>query len=75
MRRDEFVDWLEAQLASAGVPVSRWKVDAGVDDLEIQSPDGKPVRLRIVRTPPTGGERAADAPAVTRPAESPIERR
>jgi hypothetical protein len=55
VRRGEFVDWLEAQLQKRGVPVRRWTVQPGLDDLEIRLEE-QTVRLRIVRTAPPGGE-------------------
>jgi len=74
MRRNDFVDWLESQLSQSGIAVSRWIVDPELEDLQFQGPDGKSVRLRIVRGSPNTGEVPADRPAVTRPAGTPIER-
>lgn len=55
MTRAEFLDWLEARLHAAGVPVRRSQVEPGLDDLEIQGGDGQAVKLRIVRTAGSGG--------------------
>lgn len=74
MKRNEFVDWLQARLAEHGFPVGRWQVDPGLEDLEVQCAT-KSVRLRIVRGSPNTGEVPADRPPVTRPAGTPIERR
>ena len=74
MKRNDFVDWLQARLIEHGFEVGRWQVDPGLEDLEIQAPGGKePVRLRIVRGSPNTGEVPADRPPVTRPAGTPIE--
>lgn len=53
MTRDEFLNWLETVLTAAGVPVRRWTVAPGLEDLEIAL-GGATRRLRIVRTAPTG---------------------
>ena len=74
MKRNEFVDWLQARLIEHGSSVGRWQVDASLEDLEIQCAT-KSVRLRIVRGSPNTGEVPADRPPVTRPAGTPIERR
>ena len=75
VKRNEFVDWLQARLIEHGSTVGRWQVDPGLEDLEIQGADGKLVRLRIVRGSPNTGEVSAERPPVTRPAGTPIERR
>ncbi|MCB1589115.1 MAG: hypothetical protein KDI56_09450 [Xanthomonadales bacterium] len=75
MRRDDFLGWLEARLGECDVPVRRWTVSPGLEDLEVQDRGGNKVRLRIVRTPPNGGEPPADRPPVTRPEGVGIERR
>ncbi len=49
--------WLEGQLAQGGVPVRRWQVEPGLEDLEVQMPDRQTVRLRVVRTAGSGGGR------------------
>jgi len=55
--RAEFLDWLEAQLRGNDVPVRRWEVEPGLEDLEVQLPDGEAVRLRIVRTASSAARR------------------
>ena len=76
MRRHEFVDWLEGRLIEHGSPVTRWQVDPGLDDLQIQVPGAtRPVRLRIVRGSPNTGEVPPDRAPITRPAGTMIERR
>jgi hypothetical protein len=75
VKRNEFVDWLQARLIEHGSVVGRWQVDPGLEDLEIEGADGKPVRLRIVRGSPNTGEVPAARPPVTRPAGTQIERR
>lgn len=74
MKRNEFVDWLQARLIEHGSSVGRWQVDPGLEDLEIECATNS-VRLRIVRGSPNTGEVPADRPPVTRPAGTPIERR
>lgn len=74
MKRNDFVDWLQARLTESDVPVRRWEVDKGLEDLEIQTRSSHSVRLRIVGTPPPGGVAAPDAPPATRPAGTLIER-
>lgn len=74
MKRNEFVDWLQARLIEHGSSVGRWQVDPGLEDLEIQCA-AKSVRLRIVRGSPNTGEVPTDRPPVTRPAGTPIELR
>jgi hypothetical protein len=74
VKRNEFVDWLQARLIEHGSSVGRWQVDPSLEDLEIQCAT-KSVRLRIVRGSPNTGEVPADRPPVTRPAGTPIERR
>jgi hypothetical protein len=74
MKRNEFVDWLEALLIEKGSAVERWKVDADLEDLQIQGAGGKrPVRLRIVRGSPNTGEVPAGRPPVVRPAGTSIQ--
>lgn len=51
MTRDAFLDALAAALAAAGVPVRRYSVEPGLEDLELDL-DGVTRRLRIVRTGP-----------------------
>jgi hypothetical protein len=55
--RAEFLDWLEGRLRAAGVPVRPWQVEPGLGDLEVRTPEGETVRLRIVRTGGGGGSR------------------
>ena len=52
MTRPEFLAALEAALTEEALPVRRYTIEAGLEDLEIQTPDGVAHRLRIVRTGP-----------------------
>jgi hypothetical protein len=75
VKRNEFVDWLEALLLEKGSEVERWKVDPDLEDLQIQGAGAKrPVRLRIVRGSPNAGEVPAGRPPVVRQAGTSIQR-
>lgn len=51
--REEFMAWFTDRLVEAGATVGRWQAGPDLEDLQIQIPGGRPVRLRIVRTSPT----------------------
>lgn len=51
MTRPELLDWLEAALTARDIPVRRYAVEVGLEDLELQL-DGVIYRLRTLRTGP-----------------------
>jgi hypothetical protein len=53
MTREAFLIWFTDRLVENGAMVSRWQAGPDLEDLQVQPRDGRPVRLRIVRTSPT----------------------
>ncbi len=49
MTRPELLDWLQSALEARDIPVRRYTVEPGLEDLELQL-DGTVRRLRTVRT-------------------------
>ncbi|MGW5050103.1 hypothetical protein [Actinokineospora sp. NPDC004072] len=60
MRRDRLVTHLRDQLAASGHPaiaeVGTYRINNGLEDIEITCTNGRVIRLNITRTSPPGGD-------------------